>query len=354
MIKKIVITGGPCAGKTTALSWIDQIFSDKGYRVIFVPEASTLLKMNGITPWNFKDYQRYQMKTHFNLEETAMMAAQEFKDEKVLIVCDRGVLDDKAYFKTEKEYQDMLADFGRNETQLRDSYDAVFHLITAADGAESYYTLENNKIRDESVPQAIATDNRTINAWIGHPYLKIVDNRGNFEEKLRHLINEISIFLNENTLHNYQRKFLIDYPNIKYLESLDYCQRVEILQTYIGEEDNFIRLRRRGINRHYVYFETRFNNGIINERRITSREYKDILFNVKHKKVIRKTRYCLREKSQYFNVDVFPFYKDKAIISIDLDHEYDKIIFPEFVNIQKEITHDPEYANYNLAKEVEQ
>jgi nucleoside-triphosphatase THEP1 len=34
-IHKIVITGGPCAGKTTALSWIQNAFSQRGYAVLF-------------------------------------------------------------------------------------------------------------------------------------------------------------------------------------------------------------------------------------------------------------------------------------------------------------------------------
>ena len=33
-------------------------------------------------------------------------------------------------------------------------YEAVLHLVTAADGAESYYTLENNVTRTETVDGA--------------------------------------------------------------------------------------------------------------------------------------------------------------------------------------------------------
>ena len=37
-IKRIVLTGGPCAGKTTALASIQATFSRQGYKVITVPE----------------------------------------------------------------------------------------------------------------------------------------------------------------------------------------------------------------------------------------------------------------------------------------------------------------------------
>ena len=36
-ISKIVITGGPCAGKSTAMSWIQNAFTQRGYTVLFVP-----------------------------------------------------------------------------------------------------------------------------------------------------------------------------------------------------------------------------------------------------------------------------------------------------------------------------
>jgi hypothetical protein len=52
-------------------------------------------------------------------------------------------------------------------------YIAIFHLVTAADGAEKFYSLENNGIRIESIEQARAIDKRTCLAWIGHPKLYV-------------------------------------------------------------------------------------------------------------------------------------------------------------------------------------
>ena len=50
-ITKIVITGGPCAGKTTAMSWIQSNFTKLGYTVLFVPETATELITGGVAPW---------------------------------------------------------------------------------------------------------------------------------------------------------------------------------------------------------------------------------------------------------------------------------------------------------------
>ena len=47
-IRKIVLTGGPCAGKTTAMSWVQNAFTEKGYKVLFVPETATELISGGV------------------------------------------------------------------------------------------------------------------------------------------------------------------------------------------------------------------------------------------------------------------------------------------------------------------
>ncbi|MBR3576898.1 MAG: AAA family ATPase, partial [Clostridia bacterium] len=50
-ITKIVITGGPCAGKTTGMGWIKKAFTAMGYSVIFIPETATELISGGVAPW---------------------------------------------------------------------------------------------------------------------------------------------------------------------------------------------------------------------------------------------------------------------------------------------------------------
>lgn len=59
-IIKIVITGGPCAGKTTALSKIEKTFTELGYSVLFVPEVATEMITNGITPYKCKKNKYFQ------------------------------------------------------------------------------------------------------------------------------------------------------------------------------------------------------------------------------------------------------------------------------------------------------
>ena len=68
---------------------------------------------------------------------------------------------------------------------------------------------------------------------------------------------------------------------------------------------------------------------------------------------IRKTRYCLTYKSQYFEIDVYPFWKDRAIVEIELLSEKEEIQIPKFLKVIKEVTDDESYKNSALAKKRE-
>ena len=68
-----------------------------------------------------------------------------------VILCDRGLMDGKAYMEAET-WEKMLRTYGIHEKDMRDNrYDAVFHLITAADGAAKYYNLDTNHARTETI-----------------------------------------------------------------------------------------------------------------------------------------------------------------------------------------------------------
>ena len=358
-IKKIVITGGPCAGKTTAMNRIQGAFTKLGYTVLFVPETATELITGGVAPWTCGtnvEYQKCQMQLQLEKERIFTQGALTMPVEKILLVCDRGALDNKAYM-TQSDFDLVLDAVGHNEVELRDSYDAVFHLVTCAKGAEEFYTLENNGARTESVDQAVALDNKIIEAWTGHPHLKIIDNDTDFEKKMKRVLSEMSSFLGEQGPCDVKRRFLIDHPDIAYLESLPNCQRVDIIQTYLiaqdGEEN---RVRQRGVDGNYIYFQTKkvSVNGLPKvrlERRLSKDAYIRLLMDADPScRPIRKTRYCLTYKNQYFEIDVYPFWSDKAIIEIEQGEHDSEINFPDFVNVVREVTEDEKYKNLTLAK----
>lgn len=358
-ISKIVITGGPCAGKTTGMSWIQNAFTERGYTVLFVPETATELISGGVAPWTCvsnSEYQKCQLKLQIEKEKVFEAAARTMDSDKILIVCDRGALDNKAYM-TEAEFATVIQHIGANEVELRDNYDAVFHLVTAAKGAEEFYTTANNTARTETVEQAAVLDDKLIAAWTGHPHLRIIDNTLGFEDKMKHLISEIATFLGEPEPYEIERKYLIEYPDTKALLELPNCEKVEIIQTYLKSEDGEeVRIRQRGAKGNYIYFETRKKeiSGLKRvevERRLTKDEYLERLMDADPtRRPIRKDRYCLTDGNQYFEIDVYPFWTDKAIVEIELSDPNEEIRFPKVLKLIREVTDENEYRNSSLAK----
>ena len=175
---------------------------------------------------------------------------------------------------------------------------------------------------------------------------------------MKKLVAEIASFLGEPEPYETERKYLIEYPDIKWLESNPNCQRVEIIQTYLHSTDDAeIRIRQRGVDGNYIYFQTIKRKvsalkRIEIERRLSQAEYLKLLMDADTtKRQIRKTRYCLTYENQYFEIDIYPFWQDKAIAEIELSDENAKIVFPKQIKVLKEVTDDDSYKNSSLAKD---
>ena len=84
-----------------------------------------------------------------------------------VILCDRGLMDSQGYVGLEV-WDEILEETGWTNTELRDKrYDAVVHMITAADGAAEFYDHENI-FRYEGVEEAVVRDKALRKAYLGH------------------------------------------------------------------------------------------------------------------------------------------------------------------------------------------
>jgi len=183
-MKRIVITGGPCAGKTSALDVLKKHFESKNKKVAIISETASELIGEGIMPFG-------ETTVLFHSSLVTRQIAKEDKNNNCdIMICDRGALDIKAYL-TDEELSLSLKDAGKTYDELIDRYYAVFHLVTTAIGAEKFYTLENNSARTESVSQAAETDGRSEKAWADHPRRYIIDNSTDFDGKMQRLIEKI-------------------------------------------------------------------------------------------------------------------------------------------------------------------
>ena len=65
---------------------------------------------------------------------------------------------------------------------------------------------------------------------------------------------------------------------------------------------------------------------------------------------IRKTRYCLTYDSQYFEIDIYPFWQERAIVEIELSDETAEVRLPKQLKLISEVTNDESYKNASLAR----
>lgn len=366
MMYKIAITGGPCAGKSTSLAYLKEKLSDFGFKVYTIPEISTLAILGGFNPRESKSVEDlfFIIKAIFNTQYQFEKIWEEYggkiiEPRKVVILCDRGIMDVKAYIPNEYAglFDEIAGEVGTNIVKLRDSYDGVIHLVTVADGAEQFYTLENNNARTSTLEQARYLDRMTRECWLGHSRLRIIDNSTEFEGKIKKTLSAICQIIGTPTPMEVERKFLVKDIDIGRLPPY---QKIEIEQFYLTSENNEeIRLRRRGQNGSFVYFLTKkikTDNPRVRqetEKIISFKEYSELLAQKdKTKNPIIKERICFLYKNQYFELDIFkePLYcKEMMVLEIELTQENQEIEIPPFVSIEKEVTEDPQFSNSNLA-----
>jgi predicted ATPase len=175
---RVVLTGGPGGGKTTAA---DLMRREVGDRIVIVPEAATLLFTGGF-PRTSEKYARRSAQTAIyhvqrNLEDTHSAL---YPDRTLL--CDRGTLDSSVYWP-----QDANGDFFESlnttiEEEL-DRYDAVLFFETAAVG--NLDIEGGNPIRIESTPEAIDLDRRLQQIWRQHSSFHFIAHESSFLKKLQ-------------------------------------------------------------------------------------------------------------------------------------------------------------------------
>lgn len=359
-IKKIVLTGGPCAGKTTALVRIIEHFSSHGFKVFTIPEVPTLFTQAGMDYLTdnkdfFYEGEKATLEIQLALEDRFLRMAEQCP-EPTIVVCDRGTMDISAYM-TPELWEDITAAVGTSTTELRARYDAVLHLVSAADGAEQFYTTSNNASRNEAADEkglqiARMLDKKVIDAWTGHPHLRVINNHVDFDKKLNRVLKEISNVLALPQPIQEERKYIVELKGEVPSPIIS-----DITQTYLVAEPGCeVRLRRRGWDGKYVYVHTtkkRISDReqIETERQINSNLYQSLLQQADpYRQTIHKIRKSFIWKGQYFELDDYKQPIDDLMILETKGITEDEMVkFPPFLHVVKDITGNDDYYNYNIA-----
>lgn len=338
-----------------------RVFLRMGYKVFTILEVPTLFSIGG---WNYLTPNRqlyYQgeraiLETQLALEDQ-FMALAEVCTKPVLIVCDRGALDISAYIKPE-EWEEITQMAGSDSESLRKRYDAVLHLVSAADGAEQYYTTATNATRyekadEEGLRLARELDKKVINAWSGHSHLRVINNHDDFNAKLSRVIQEISNVLGLPLPVEKERLY-----KVEVIGEIPGAIESQITQTYLVAEPGCeVRLRRREwsrgkvVNVHRSKKQISETQVIETERQVDNNLYEQMLQQADpYRSTIKKRRQSFIWKGQHFEIDTFlePV-SDLVILQSKGVAEQESVKFPPFVKVLEDVTGNVRYYNYHIA-----
>src|SRR5262245_13847262 len=171
--RRVVLTGGPGAGKTAVLELIRQSFCD---HVKVLPEAASVVFGGGFPREDDPECKRAAQRAIFYVQRELENAGDSHNP--AIVLCDRGTLDGLAYWPgSTNEFWPSL---GTTLAEQLTRYHAVIHLRAPA--ADHGYNKQN-PLRTESAEVAAEVDRRILQAWQSHPRRFVVESRMEFLDK---------------------------------------------------------------------------------------------------------------------------------------------------------------------------
>ena len=158
-----------------------------------------------------------------------------------------------------------------------------------------------------------------------------------------------------------EKKFLIKYPSAELFSSVRDEDRSFIVQTYLLSEKGVtsrVRSRKYADKTIYTKTEKRRVSDMTcfeDEWEISEEEYLLELKNADpERRPIEKERVLLYNGAHVFEVDIYPFWSDKAIMEVELGSEDEKFTIPQGIEVISDVTSDKRYKNAALAKSIPQ
>lgn len=193
-IKKIVLTGGPCSGKTTVLRALEEEFAGQ---IMVVPEVATMILSSGFpmpgrdVEWSEEWQAAFQSAVYalqLSVEKTFSLMAEGKNTS--LLICDRGLLDGAAY--TPGGLNEFARKYKVNADEALKEYAAVIHLESMATHSPENYGKANNENRFEPLERAQELEHATRAAWDRHPSHQVVRGHRHVDEKIAKVINIVN------------------------------------------------------------------------------------------------------------------------------------------------------------------
>jgi CYTH domain-containing protein len=153
-----------------------------------------------------------------------------------------------------------------------------------------------------------------------------------------------------------ERKYLIEYPDLNILENYP---KSDIAQTYLKTNDGMtsrVRKRTTGGVTKYIFTEKKRITDvkcIENERELSKEEYEELLkLADTERRTVIKTRYCVPYNGRVVEVDIYPFWSDRAIAEVEMESENEEVCLPDFIKVIRDVTAEKAYKNASIAKKI--
>lgn len=184
---RVVLTGGPGGGKTTAA---DLYRREIGDEVVVVPEAATLLYTGGFPRIGENGVRRATQRAIYHVQTNLEDVQAAHYCSRVLL-CDRGTVDGAVYWPGEPE--EFFEHLGTSLEKELLRYDAVIFFETAAVGGIS---IEGgNPTRIETIEEALKLDEKLKKLWSLHPHFVFVPHDKSFIKKVNSGLSELAKFV---------------------------------------------------------------------------------------------------------------------------------------------------------------
>lgn len=147
-------------------------------------------------------------------------------------------------------------------------------------------------------------------------------------------------------------------PDMDYIKTNEGLRIKKIEQTYLIDDKNTARVRKITENGEISYVKTvKTRISILsqyeNEFEISESDYEKELKNADpERKTVNKTRYAFPFQGHTVEIDVFPFWSDRALLEIELSSENEHFEIPSEIEVIKEVSEDKRYTNKSIAKSI--
>lgn len=175
--RRIVLTGGPGAGKTAVLELVRRYFCQ---HVSVLPESASIIFGGGFPRIDRPLVKRAGQRAIFFVQRE-LEAAADGADNPAIVLCDRGTIDGFAYWPGPDDFWQAMATTRQAEFAR---YHAVLHLRTPPVSGYNH----QNPVRVETAAEAAIIDRRIVSAWDGHPRRFFLESTDDFLEKVRNTV----------------------------------------------------------------------------------------------------------------------------------------------------------------------